>query len=433
VGEIRVLAALHRRRSSDWEVRQVDVLHARCCGLDVHKKTVVACVLITVDDAAVDRQVRTFSIMTSDLLDLSDWLTNLGVTHIALESTGVYWRPVFNVLEDEDRTVLLVNPQHMRAVPGKKTDVRDSEWLADLLRHGLLRASFIPPAPIRAIRELTRYRKTLVQQRADQANRLQKTLEGANLKLAAVAADVLGVSSRAMLAALLAGERDPDVLADLARGRMRAKLPELRRALTGRVQPHHLVLIDQILQHIDFLEQAIAHVQAEIERCLPRFEEALDLLQTIPGIRAVAAAAILAEIDVDMSRFPTAGHLASWAGVCPSNKESAGKRMTGPMNRGNVWLRSILGEVAWASIKTHATYFYAQFHRIARRRGRNKAAMAVAHSLLVVIFHVLRNRQPYTELGADYLDRLDAAQIERHHVRRLEQLGYTVTLSPIAI
>ena len=213
---------------------------------------------------------------------------------------------------------------------------------------------------------------------------------------------------------------------------MRAKLPELRRALTGRVQPHHLVLIDQILQHIDFLEQAIADVQAEIERCLPRFEEALDLLQTIPGIRAVAAAAIVAELGVDMSRFPSAGHLASWAGVCPSNKESAGKRMTGPMNRGNVWLRSILGEVAWASIKTHATYFYAQFHRIARRRGRNKAAMAVAHSLLVVIYHVLRKRQPHTELGADYLDRLDAARIERHHVRRLEQLGYTVTLSPIA-
>jgi len=411
----------------------VDVVHARCCGLDVHKKTVVACVLITAGDGTVDRQVRTFSTMTPDLLLLADWLSSLGVTHVALESTGVYWRPVFNVLEDEDRTLLLVNPQHMRAVPGKKTDVRDSEWLADLLRHGLLRASFIPPAPIRAIRELTRYRKTLVQQRADQANRLQKTLEGANLKLAAVAADVLGASSRAMLAALLAGERDPDVLADLARGRMRAKLPELRRALTGRIQPHHLVLIDQILQHIDFLEGAIAQVQTEIERCLPRFEEALELVQSIPGIRAVAAAAIVAEIGVDMSRFPTAGHLASWAGVCPSNKESAGKRMTPPMNRGNVWLRSMLGEVAWASIKTRTSYFSAQFHRIARRRGRNKAAMAVAHSLLVVIYHVLRDRQPYAELGTDYLDRLDAVRIEHHHVRRLEQLRYTVNLSPIAV
>src|SRR6266508_979293 len=236
-------------------------------------------------------------------------------------------RPYFTILEEEERTLLLVNPQHMRAVPGKKTDVRDSEWLADLLRHGLLRASFIPPAPIRAIRELTRYRKTLVQERVDEATRLQKPLEGANLKLAAVASDVLGVSGRAMLAAVLDGERDPDVLAELARGVLRAKLPQLRQALNGRVQPHHLVLISQLLAHIDFLEQAIAQVQVEIERCLPSFDEALELLQTIPGVRGVAAAAILAEIGADMSRFPTAGHLVSWAGLCPSNKESAGKRM----------------------------------------------------------------------------------------------------------
>jgi len=410
----------------------MEIVHPRCCGLDVHKKTVVACVLLSQPDGSVDRQVRTFTTMTEDLLALSDWLSSLRVSHVALESTGVYWRPVFNVLEDDERTLLLVNPQHMRAVPGKKTDVRDSEWLADLLRHGLLRASFIPPAPIRAVRELTRYRKTLVQMRADQANRLQKTLEGANIKLAAVAADVLGASGRAMLAALLAGERDPDVLADLARGRMRTKLPQLRQALVGRVQPHHLVLIAQILAHIDYLQEAIIQVQTEIERCLPPFEEALELLQTIPGIRAIAAAAILAEIGADMNRFPTAGHLASWAGLCPTNKESAGKRMQGPMNRGNVWLRSIMGEVAWASVKTRATYFYAQFHRVARRRGRNKAAMAVAHSLLVVVYHVLSTRKPYAELGVDYLDQLDAARMERHHVRRLEQLGYIVTLTPSA-
>ena len=410
----------------------MEIVHPRCCGLDVHKKTVVACVLLTQPDGSVDRQLRTFNTMTIDLLALSDWLTSLGVSHIALESTGVYWRPVFNVLEDEERTLLLVNPQHMRAVPGKKTDVRDSEWLADLLRHGLLRASFIPPAPIRAVRELTRYRKTLVQMRADQANRLQKTLEGANIKLAAVAADILGASGRAMFAALLQGERDPDVLADLARGRMRTKLPQLRQALVGRIEPHHLVLISQILAHIDYLQEAIIQVQTEIEGCLPPYEEALELLQTIPGIRSVAAAAILAEIGADMTRFPSAGHLASWAGLCPSNKESAGKRMQPPMNRGNVWLRSIMGEVAWASIKTRATYFYAQFHRIARRRGRNKAAIAVAHSLLVVIYHVLRTRKPYAELGVDYLDQLDAARMERHHVHRLEQLGYTVTLTPLA-
>ena len=247
----------------------MEVVHERCCGLDVHKRTVVACVLITRPDGAVERQVRTFKTMTADLLALNDWLSRLGVSHVALESTGVYWRPVFNILEDEQRTLLLVNPQHMRAVPGKKTDVRDSEWLADLLRHGLLRASFIPPAPIRAVQELTRYRKTLVQQRTDEANRLQKTLEGANLKLAMVASNVLGVSGRQMLEALLGGEQDPEVLADLARGALRAKLPQLRQALSGRVQPHHLVLIGQILGHIEFLEQAIAQVQAEIERCLP--------------------------------------------------------------------------------------------------------------------------------------------------------------------
>jgi transposase len=410
----------------------MQVVHERCCGLDVHKKTVVACVLITQPDGAVQREVRTFKTMTADLLALSDWLSSLGVTHVALESTGVFWRPVFNILEDDERTLLLVNPQHMRAVPGRTTDVRDSEWLADLLRHGLLRASFIPPAPIRAIRELTRSRKTLVQARADEANRLHKTLEGANLKLAAVASDLLGVSSRAMLAALLEGERDADTLAELARGALRAKLPALRQALAGRVQPHHLVLIRQLLAHIEFLEQAIAQVQAEIEQCLPPYAEALVLLQTLPGIRAVAAAAILAEIGVDMGRWPSSGQLVSWAGLCPSNKQSAGKRLKSPVNRGNVWLRAIMGEVAWAAAKKKDTYFYAQFHRIARRRGRNKAVIAVAHSLLVVIYHVLRTGRPYTELGADYFDRLDATRIERHHVRRLEQLGYTVTLTPLA-
>jgi transposase len=380
----------------------------------------------------VKRELRTFGTMTVDLLGLADWLSSLGVTHVALESTGVYWRPVFNVLEDEGRTLMLVNPQHMRAVPGRKTDVKDAEWIADLLSHGLLRPSFIPPAPIRTVRELTRYRKTLVQQRADEANRLQKTLEGANLKLASVATDVLGLSGRAMFAALLEGERDPDVLAELARGKLRAKLPQLRQALVGRVQPHHLVLIGQILGHIDFLEQSIAQIQTEIERCLPPFEEALELLQTIPGIKAVAAAAILAEIGTDMSRFPSAGHLASWAGLCPSNKESAGKRMKGPVNRGNVWLRAIMGEVAWASIRTQASYFHAQFHRLARRRGRNKAATAVAHSILVAVYHILKNGKPYADLGVDYFDKLNATRIERHHVRRLEQLGYTVTLTPIA-
>jgi transposase len=409
----------------------MDVIHASCCGLDVHKKTVVGCVMITQPDGSVERQTCTFGTMTADLLKLADWLDGFGVTRVAMESTGVFWRPVYNVLEDDRRTLLLVNPQHMRAVPGKKTDMKDAEWIADLLRHGLLQASFIPAASVRALRELTRYRKTLVQERADDVNRLHKTLEGANIKLAAVATDVLGASGRAMFAALIDGERDPDVLADLARGTLRKKLPQLRQALLGNIQPHHLVLIGQILAHIDFLTQAIDAVQREIELRLAPFAQTLELLQTIPGIKAIASAAILGEIGADMSRFPTAAHLASWAGLCPTNKESAGKRMQGPMNRGNVWLRAIMGEVAWASIKTKASYFYAQFHRIARRRGRNKAAIAVAHSILTAVYHVLRTGRPYADLGVDYFDRLDASRIERHHVRRLEQLGYSVSLKPM--
>jgi transposase len=404
------------------------VVHGRCCGLDVHKRTVVACVLLTEDDGSVRRFVRTFGTMTGELLALSDWLGRLGVGQIALESTGVYWRPVFNLLEGEGRELVLVNPQHVRHVPGRKTDVQDAEWLADLLRHGLLRASFIPPAPIRALRELTRYRKTLVQARTSEVNRLQKTLEGANLKLASVATDVLGVSGRDMLTALLAGEADPEVLADLARGRLRAKLPALRQALTGRVQPHHLVLLAQLLAHIDFLEDGIARLQEEIEACQTSCAAAVELLQTIPGVGAVTAAAIVAEVGTDMSRFPTAKHLASWAGVCPGNKESAGKRLSGKTTRGNVWLRAMLGEAAWTIARTRGTYLHAQFHRIARRRGKYKAVMAVAHSLLVIVYHLLRDGRPYDDLGADYFEQRDAARLERYHVRRLEQLGYLVTL-----
>jgi transposase len=404
------------------------VVHGRCCGLDVHKRTVVACVLLTEDDGSVRRFVRTFGTMTGELLALSDWLGRLGVGQIALESTGVYWRPVFNLLEGEGRELVLVNPQHVRHVPGRKTDVQDAEWLADLLRHGLLRASFIPPAPIRALRELTRYRKTLVQARTSEVNRLQKTLEGANLKLASVATDVLGVSGRDMLTALLAGEADPEVLADLARGRLRAKLPALRQALTGRVQPHHLVLLAQLLAHIDFLEDGIARLQEEIEACQTSCAAAVELLQTIPGVGAVTAAAIVAEVGTDMSRFPTAKHLASWAGVCPGNKQSAGKRLSGKTTQGNVWLRAMLGEAAWTIARTRGSYLHAQFHRIARRRGKYKAVMAVAHSLLVIVYHLLRDGRPYDDLGADYFEQRDAARLERYHVRRLEQLGYLVTL-----
>jgi transposase len=407
----------------------MQVVHERCAGLDVHKRTVVACVLVTGPGGAVTRAVRTFTTMTAGLLALGDWLRAWEVLQVAMESTGVYWRPVFNILED-GRAVTLVNAQHLRRVPGRKTDVRDAEWLADLLRHGLLKASFIPPAPVRQLRDLTRYRTTLVHERVAEANRLQKVLETANLKLAAVATDVLGVSGRRMLAAVLAGEHDPAALAELAKGRLRAKLPELRQALDGRVEPHHRVLLARSLAHIDFLDQSLAALQPEIEHCLAAFTEAVELLDTIPGVGADAAAAIVAEIGDDMGRFASAKHLASWAGLCPGNRQSGGKRLATKATKGNRWLRGVLGEVAWAVSRTKGNYLHAQYHRLARRRGKYKAILAVAHSVLVIAYHVLRDRRPYTDLGADYSDRLDVHRVERYHLSRLRQLGYEVTLTP---
>jgi len=407
----------------------MQVVHARCAGLDVHKRTVVACVLLTQPEGTVERDVRTFGTMTAELLALADWLTAREITQVAMESTGVYWRPVFNLLE-AGRTVVLVNPQHMKAVPGRKTDIKDAEWLADLLRHGLLTASFIPPQPIRDLRELTRYRTTLVQERAHEVQRLHKVLESANLKLAAVATDVLGTSGRAMLEALLGGEQDPAVLAELARGRLRAKLPALRQALEGRVRLVHLVQVRMLLAHIEFLEGAVAELQGEIERLLSPFTEAVALAQTLPGVGQTAASTLIAELGTDMSRFPTHKHLASWAGVCPGNKQSGGRRLSGATTQGNPWLRAILGEIAWAIAHTRDNYLAALFHRVARRRGIQKAVVAVAHSVLVILYHMLRDHRPYSDLGADYFDRLDTERLQRHHVRRLEQLGYTVTLTP---
>ena len=407
------------------------VLHERCCGLDVHQKTVVACVLHTEPDGTVHRRVQTFGTMTADLLALADWLDGAGVTQIALESTGVYWRPIFNVLEDEGRTITLVNPQHIRAVPGRKTEVKDSEGLADLLRHGLVKASFIPPAPIRDLRELTRYRKTLVRGRTQEVNRVHKLLEGANIKLGAVASDILGKSGRDMLAALASGEQDPAALAELARGRMRAKLPQLREALAGRLRPVHMVLLTQLLEHIGYLDDAIARLHDAIDAALAPFAEAVELLQTIPGVSAVAAATIVAEVGVDMARFPSSAHLASWAGVCPGNKQSGGKRLSGRTTKGSSWLRAVLTEVAWANARSKDGYLGAQFRRLTRRRGVRRALVAVAHSLLVSIYHMLRDRRPYADLGPDYFDTLDTARLEQLHVRRLNALGYSVTLTPL--
>ncbi|HEV2457606.1 MAG TPA: IS110 family transposase [Ktedonobacterales bacterium] len=407
----------------------MQLVHERCAGLDVHKRTVVACVLITQPEGTCQRAVRTFSTMTADLLALGDWLDALRISVVARESTGVYWRPVFNLLE-EGRTLILVNPQHIKAVPGRKTAVKDRAWLADLLRHGLLTPSFIPPQPIREVRELTRYRKRLVEERAREVGRVQKVLEGANMKLASVATEVLGKSGRAMLEALIRGEQDPAVLAERARGRLRAKRPQLQGALQGRLVAQHRTVLKHLLGHIDLLEQSIAELEAEIEHSLAPFGQAVALAQTLPGIAATAASAIVADIGVDMSRFPSARHLASWAGVCPGNKQSGGKRLSGQTTKGNPYLRAVLAEVAWAISRTKDKYLAAQFHRIARRRGQQKAVMAVAHSVLVILYHMLRESRPYTDLGPDYFERLEASQSERYHVRRLERLGYTVTLTP---
>jgi transposase len=410
----------------------MQVIHHRCAGLDVHKKTVVACVLVTQPDGTARPEVRTFGTMTADLTALSAWLDERRVERVVLESTGVFWWPVFTLLEEGGHDVVLVNPQHVKAVPGRKTDVADSAWLADLLRHGLLRASFIPPAPIRELRDLLRYRKTLVRERAQEVNRLQKVLESANLKLAAVATDVLGVSGRQMLEAVARGEDEPEGLADLARGRLRAKLPQLRLALEGRVKAHHRVLLRALLAHVDFLEAALEALDAEVERALVPFAPELALLETIPGVGRTAAAALVAELGADLRAFPSAKHLASWAGVCPGNRQSGGRRLSGKTTHGNGWLRGVLGEIAWAAIRTRGSSFGARFRRLARRQGKPKALVAVMHNLLTVIYAVVRDGTPYHELGPDYFITQDPERAARRHVAQLERLGYRVALSPAA-
>jgi transposase len=355
----------------------MQILHERCAALDVHKKNVVVTVMMTQDDGSVQEQTRTFLTMTVDLLALDDWLQSHQIEVIAMESTGVYWRPVFNILE-EGREVILVNAQHMKAVPGRKTDVKDSQWLADLLRHGLLKASFIPPKPIRELRDLMRYRKTIVHERVDEVNRLQKLLETANIKLSSVATNVLGKSGRDMLDSLLSGQEDPEILAELARGRLRSKIPDLHKALDGRVRPHHLILLSRILAHIDFLDESLAQLEKEMEQYLNPFEEAMVLVQSVVGIQETAAASIIAEIGTDMTRFASEKHIASWAGLCPGNKQSGGKRLSGKTTKGNPYLRAMLFEVAWAISRTKDNYLSAFYHRMIRRQGKKKALTALA-------------------------------------------------------
>jgi transposase len=407
----------------------METIHERCCGLDVHKKTVVACLLLSDPQGTVVQEVRTFGTMTADLLALADWLTAADCTHVAMESTGVYWKPVFNLLEGV-LTVLVVNAQHLKAVPGRKTDVKDAVWIANLLRHGLLQGSFIPPQAQRELRDLTRHRTSLVQERARLVNRLQKVLEDANIKLAGVATDITGVSARAMLEALVAGEGDAQLMASLARGRLQAKRAELEQALEGRVRLHHRFMLTELLAHLDYLDQAIARFSTELEQRVQPMNEAIEILDTLPGINRRIAEIMLAEIGHDLARFPSAEHLASWAGMCPGNNESAGKRKSGKTRKGSRWLRQALIEAAHGAARSKQTYFAAQFRRVAARRGKKRALVAVGHALLVAAYHMLKRKEPYRDLGANFFDERDRQAVERRTIRRLERLGYRVELVP---
>ena len=403
----------------------------RCCGLDVHKKTVVACVRVPGRTSAREQQVRTFGTTTAELLALRDWLGGYGVTHVAMESTGVYWKPIFYVLEDAF-TCVLANAAQIAQVPGRKTDVKDCAWIAQLLEHGLVRGSFVPPAPIRELRDLTRYRAALIGEHTRETNRLQKVLEDAGIKLASVASDVLGVSGRAMLDALTQGTHDPDVLADLARGALRRKLPALRQALTGRFRPHHAFLVSQVLAHLDYLDEVIEALSTHLDEVMAPFAEEVSRLDTIPGVNKRTAEVLIAEIGVDMGVFPTAAHLASWAGLCPGNNESAGKHRSGKTRRGNRWLRAALTEAALAATRRSGCALAARYRRLMRHRGHKKAVVAVAHSILVTAYHLLARQTAYRELGADSFDRMHAERAKRRAIQALERQGYKVTIEPAA-
>jgi transposase len=417
----------------------MEVLVARCAGLDVHQKTVMACVRVPGQNGQRVQMIREFRTFTAGLFALRQWLLEHQVTDVAMEATGVYWRPVWHVLEDAPGLeLMLVNAHHVKKVPGRKTDVTDAAWLAQLLECGLLQGSFVPPAVIAQLRDLTRYRKKLVEDRTRETQRVQKVLEDAGIKLASVASDTLGVSGRAMLDALIDGVvTDPGALADLAKGKLRAKIADLELAMEGRFSDHHRALLREHLAHIDYLSAAIDRLDGQVAALLAPFDEQVKHLITIPGVGQGTAEVIIAEIGVDMSRFPTAGHLASWAGMCPGNHESAGKRRSGRTRHGNTALRSALVEAAWAASRSKGTYLSAQYWRLHRRfgkKGQNKALLAVGHSILVIAWHLLKNNTDYQDLGADYFDqRQDTDLLQKRLVQRLEELGNTVTLHPRSV
>lgn len=408
-------------------MQAIHIVHPVCCGVDVHKKEVTACLIWRDDSGHRRSEVRTYRTMTQELLSLREWLESHGCPVVAMESTGVYWKPLFNLLEGAFE-VFLVNPAHVKNVPGRKTDVKDSAWLAELLEHGLLQASFIPPAAIRDLRDLTRYRRKLVEMRSSEVNRLSKVLEDANIKLGSVASDVLGVSCRQMLEALIAGERDVERLSELARGRLRSKREELALALEGIFRPHHAELLGMILSHIDWLDAQIAELEAKIKGLCAPYESQIEQLVTVPGVHVRSAQDMIAEIGVEMEHFPSHKHLCSWSGMSPGNHESAGKRTRNGTTKGNKWLRAILVECAHAASHTRDTYLAAKFHRLAARKGKKKAAVAVGHAILEGAYFILRDGVAWKELGAHYLDTLHTQQQVRHHLKRLAQLGMKVQL-----
>jgi transposase len=403
----------------------MEVLYACCCGIDVHKESLVACLRVQ-EGRRRHTEIRSFGTTTTEILRLHAWLSESRCTHVAMESTGVYWQPAFNLLEGSFG-VVLANAHHIKAVPGRKTDVKDCEWLADLLAHGLIRASFIPPTSIRELRDLTRHRKSLIRDRVKAANRVHKLLEGANIKLGNVVSDVLGVSGRAMLDALVAGETDPAKLATLARGSLVPKGKQLAEALRGRFTAHHGFLLGQILTQLDQLARLVAHCDARIAEVAQPVAAHIERLQTIIGVGRRSAEVIVSEIGVDMSRFASSAHVASWARLCPGTHESAGKRRSAGTGTGNNWLRTTLLESAWAASHSRGSYLGAQSRRISRRRGPKRAAIAVAHSILVIAYHVLREGVAFRDLGADYFDRMNSTKAKRYHLRRLEELGCDVS------
>jgi transposase len=409
----------------------MQVVHEHCAGLDVHKKSIYACVLSLDKEGKKYREIRSFGAVTAELLRLADWLKQHGVTHVAMEATGVYWRPVWAVLEGQFE-LMLVNPHHVKAMPGRKTDAKDCEWLADLLQHGLVRGSFVPPTEIQDLRDLTRYRVELTQSQNRVSNRIQKVLEQANIKLSSVASDTLGVSGQLMIEAIIAGEDNAERLADLAKRKLRQRIPDLEIALSGRVRDHHRFMLKEHLDEWKTLSSRIRRIEEEIDRCIVPFEHAVTLWQTIPGINRVTACALAAEIGVNMDQFPSPQHLASWAGVCPGHNESAGKRMSGTIRDGNRWLRRALCQASWAASRKKNSYLSAQFKRIAARRGVKRALIALAHAILIIVYMMLKTSKSYHELGGDYLEQINKEQLQNYLVRRLQRLGLTVSVQPAA-